>query len=54
MVGMVQLVRRLGFDPDPGNLQLGMTAIVAQGPDLTDEQVINLRYLAPRDRGVCT
>ncbi|OHB66696.1 MAG: hypothetical protein A2Y76_08815 [Planctomycetes bacterium RBG_13_60_9] len=46
LISLVEMMRRQGVDPDPGNVVLRMVASIAQGPDIADEDVIRLRYLA--------
>ena len=52
LVGMIQMMRRWGLDPDPDNLMLRMTALSATGPEIPDEEVIGWRYQATLPRRV--
>ena len=46
MIGMVQMMREWGVDPDPENIRLHMAAKMAQGPELKDEEIVRLRFMA--------
>ncbi len=46
LVAFVQMMREWGVNPDPQEIWLRMTAATAQGPDISDEDVIRLRYFA--------
>ena len=46
LVAMVNTMRKWGVDPDPESIILQMTASMAQGPELCDEDVIKLRCWA--------
>ncbi len=43
---LAQTMRRWGVDPDPGSNMLRLVASMAEGPDLSDEDIIRLRHLA--------
>jgi hypothetical protein len=45
-VALVEMMRRWGADPDPGSIMLRMLATMAEGPELSDEAIIGLRYSA--------
>lgn len=46
----VQMMRHWGVDPDPGGTMLQMTMSRAEGPEVSIEETIKLRYLARLDR----
>jgi hypothetical protein len=46
LLALVEMMRRWGVDPDPDGTMLRLTAYMAQGPEITDEDVIRLRHLA--------
>jgi hypothetical protein len=46
LVAMVQLMRRWGVDPDPNGTMLQTTACQAEGPEISDEDVIRVRHWA--------
>ena len=46
LLALVQMMRRWGVDPDPDGDMLRMTAYRAEGPEISDEDVIRLRYSA--------
>lgn len=46
LLAMIQMMREWNVDPDPQGIWVQMAALMAQGPDLTDEDVIRLRCFA--------
>ncbi|MGE5295768.1 MAG: hypothetical protein ACM3VT_13155 [Solirubrobacterales bacterium] len=46
LCAMVQMMRSRGVDPDPEGWGVRIVAQMAEGPEITDEEVIQLRYLA--------
>jgi hypothetical protein len=46
LLAMIQMMREWNVDPDPQGIWVQMAAVMAQGPDLTDEDVVRLRCFA--------
>jgi len=46
LAALVGMMRRWGVDPDPDGTMLRVTAFLAEGPEIADEIVIQLRCLA--------
>ncbi len=44
MLGLIDLMQRWGFDPDPSGALRIMVGCTAQGPEITVEDAIQLRY----------
>jgi hypothetical protein len=46
LLAMIQMMREWGVEPDPEGIWTQMAAVMAQGPDLTNEDIIRLRFMA--------
>ncbi len=46
LLALVQMMRAWGVDPDPDGIMLRMTAIMAGGPEISDEEAIRWRHAA--------